>query len=161
MKPIVGVMGAGRTLAAAERELALSIGSEIARHGWILLTGGSACGVMDAASEGAHRAGGLVIGVLKGKTAAEGSAHLDIAIKTGMGDARNIINVLTSDVVLALPGGSGTLSEVALGLKSGRTVIAVGWDPGEALRAAGPGTLLLAASAEEAIALVERELGAS
>ena len=64
------------------------------------------------------------------------------------------INVLSSDVVIALPGGTGTISEVALALKAGKTVIALGWDPGVPLRAAGADLLLLASSAEEAIALV-------
>jgi len=154
VKTIVGVMGAGRPLDEPSYRLAYNLGALIAGRGWVLLTGGSACGVMDAASKGAREAGGLVVGVLKGETVAEGSTHLDIAIRTGMGDARNVINVLSSDVVIALPGGSGTLSEVALGLKAGKTVIALGWDPGAALRSAGPGRLLDARSAEEAIALV-------
>lgn len=124
----------------------------------MLLTGGSACGVMDAASRGASEAGGLVVGVLRGRDTADASAYLDIAIPTGMGDARNAINVLSSDAVIALPGGSGTLSEVALALKSGKTVIVVGWDPGEAMRAAGHGQLREARSAEEAIARVAEVL---
>jgi hypothetical protein len=71
-----------------------------------------------------------------------------------MGDARNAINVLSSDVVIALPGGAGTLSEVALALKAGKTVVALGWDPGRAMRAASGGLLAEAAAAEEAIAIV-------
>jgi len=158
MRTVVGVMGAGSELDEEERLLAFTLGAMIAQRGWVLLTGGSACGVMDAASEGAHSSGGLVIGVLKSETGSEGSRFLDVAIKTGMGDARNVINVLTSDVVIALPGGPGTLSEVALGLKSGKTVIVVGWDPGPEMRKPGPGRLLTASDAEEAIGLVEREL---
>lgn len=158
-KTIIGVMGAGKPLDEPSYRRAYRLGALIAARGWVLLTGGSACGVMDAASRGAREAGGLVVGVLKGETAAEGSAYLDIAIRTGMGDARNVINVLSSDVVIALPGGSGTLSEVALGLKSGKTVIALGWDPGAALRSAGPGRLLDAGSAEEAVALAEQFVG--
>jgi uncharacterized protein (TIGR00725 family) len=158
MHTVVGVMGAGRPLDAAARERAYRIGALIAEHGWTLLTGGSACGVMDAASQGAHEAGGLVIGVLKSEDASEASAWVDIAIRTGMGDARNVINVLSSDVVIALPGGPGTISEVALALKSGKTVIVFGWDPGAALRSEGEARLLHAGSAEEAIALAERSL---
>jgi hypothetical protein len=70
-----------------------------------------------------------------------------------MGDARNVINVLTADVIIALPGGSGTLSEVALGLKANRTVVVLGWDPGAAMRASGPGRLLDASTPEEAVEL--------
>jgi uncharacterized protein (TIGR00725 family) len=100
-----------------------------------------------------------VVGILKSEDGAEGSQYLDLAICTGMGDARNAINVLSSDVVIALPGGSGTLSEVALGLKAGKTVIAVGWDPGEAMRSSGPGRLLDATSPEQAVEIAASRLG--
>lgn len=151
MHTVIGVMGAGREIDAAAREIAYRVGGLVARHGWTLLTGGGASGVMDAASRGAHDAGGLVIGVLKSDDAREASLAVDIAIRTGMGNARNVINVLSSDVVIALPGGPGTISEVALALKAGRSVIALGWDPGAALRSPGEGRLLLADTAEEAI----------
>lgn len=160
MKTIVGVMGAGRQLEEPAREVAYDVGARIARAGWVLLTGGSACGIMDAASQGAHEAGGLVVGILKGEGAEEGSRFLDVAVRTGMGDARNVINVLTSDVVIALPGGHGTISEVALALKSGKTVVLLGWDPGEAMRADTFGRLLSAGSAEEAIDFVKEVLAA-
>lgn len=158
MKTVVGVMGSGRPLDQHARALAYRLGAMVAERGWVLLTGGSPCGVMDAASQGARDAGGLVVGVLRGNRADEASPHVDIAIRTGMGDARNVINVLSSDVVIALPGGSGTLSEVALALKSGKVVIVLGWDPGAAMRSSGPGKLLEAASAEEAVALTAAEL---
>lgn len=159
MRTVVGVMGAGRTLDARAQDIAYRLGAAVAKHGWVLLTGGSACGVMDAASHGAHDAGGLVIGVLRGETAEEASEYVDIAINTGMGDARNVINVLSSDVVIALPGGPGTLSEVALALKSERNVIVLGWDPGDAMREAASGRLYAAGTVEEAIARAEALLG--
>jgi Predicted Rossmann fold nucleotide-binding protein len=106
---------------------------------------------MDACSAGAKEAGGLVVGVLPDTDASTASRHLDVAIKTGMGDARNVINVLSSDAVIALPGGAGTLSEVAHALKAGKPVIVLGWDPGPALRAAG--RVLDASTPEEALAL--------
>lgn len=151
-------MGAGRPLDAEARERAYRVGVLVAERGWTLLTGGSACGVMDAASQGAHDAGGLVVGVLKGEDTDGASQYVDIAIRTGMGDARNAINVLSSDVVIALPGGPGTVSEVALALKSGKTVIILGWDPGPALHSATEGCLLAAGTAEEAITLAEATL---
>ena len=159
MRTIVGVMGSGRPLDEAARALAHRVGALIAERGWVLLTGGSACGVMDAASKGAQDAGGIVVGVLKSEDGAEASTYVDIAIRTGMGDARNIINVLSSDVVIALPGGSGTLSEVALALKSGKTVIVLGWEPGAAMRTSGRGRLVDAATAEEAIVLAAEATG--
>ena len=162
MRTVIGVMGAGRPLDEAAFSVAYRLGALIAEQGWVLLTGGSPVGVMDAASKGAHEAGGLVVGVIKSDDSRHASRYVDIAICTGMGDARNVINVLSSDVVIALPGGAGTLSEVALALKSGKNVISLGWDPGEAMRASGPGRLLDAASPDEAIELagaVVREQG--
>jgi len=159
MKTIVGVMGSGRSITEAERGRAYRLGALIAERGWVLLTGGSAAGVMDAASQGAHEAGGLVVGVLRSDHGAEASQHLDVAIRTGMGEARNVINVLSSDVVIALPGGAGTLSEVALGIKAGKTVIVLGWDPGNAMRASGPGRLLDAGTPEEAVRCAAEQLG--
>ena len=92
-RTVVGVMGSGGPLDARERSRAYELGAAIARRGWVLLTGGSADGVMDAASEGARASGGLVIGVLRTADGTEASTHLDVAIRTGMGDARNVINV--------------------------------------------------------------------
>lgn len=158
MRTVIGVMGAGRPLDEAEYAAAYTLGRLIAERGWVLLTGGSPVGVMDAASRGAHDAGGLVVGVLKSGEPRHASEWVDIAIRTGMGDARNVINVLSSDVVIALPGGAGTLSEVALALKSGKTVIALGWDPGEAMRAAARGRLLDAGSPHEAVEQAARAL---
>lgn len=137
MLKIVGVMGSGRPLLPAASATARHLGALIAAEGWALLTGGRSSGVMDACSHGAKDAGGLVVGVLPDVDAARASSAIDIAIRTGMGDARNAVNVLSSDVVIALPGGAGTLSEVALALSARKPVIVVGWDPGPALRAAG------------------------
>ncbi len=158
MRTVVGVMGSGQPLDKQAYDTAYRLGALIAMHGWALLTGGTASGVMDAASRGAHEAGGLVIGVLRGPDGAEASSYVDVGIRTGMGDARNAINVLSSDVVVALPGGSGTLSEIALALKSGRPVIVLGWDPGRAMRASGHGRLSDAQTPEDAVEIARRVL---
>ena len=158
MRLVVGVRGSGHSITEAERIRAHHLGALIADRGWVLLTGGSASGVMDAASQGAHEAGGLVVGVLRSDDGAEASPHLDVAIRTGMGEARNAINVLSSDVVIALPGGAGTLSEIALALKAGKAVIVLGWDPGAALRSTREGHLLQADTPEDAIVLAEHAL---
>lgn len=158
VRTVIGVMGSGRPLDEAARSVAIELGAMIARRGWVLLTGGRAAGVMEAASRGAREAGGLVIGVLPDADAASASEHLDVAIRTGMGDARNAINVLSSDVVIALPGGAGTLSEIALALKAGKPVIAVGWDPGAAMHEAAHGRLTLVGSPIEALAQAAIEL---
>ncbi|HEY9642492.1 MAG TPA: TIGR00725 family protein [Coleofasciculaceae cyanobacterium] len=127
-KPIVGVMGAGDRATLPDREIAYSLGQQIAAQGWILLTGGRAVGVMDAASRGAKQANGLTIGILPGSSHEGVSAAVDIAILTGLGDARNAINVLTSDVIFACGLGAGTASEIALALKANKSVILVNAD---------------------------------
>lgn len=131
-KPVVGVMGGGRKNAAVDED-AHELGALIAKRGWILLNGGRNAGVMAASARGAKEHGGMVIGILPGKTTHKASPDLDIAIVTGMGYARNVINVLSSDVVIACRGRAGTMSEVALALNSGKRVILLGWDAGDAL----------------------------
>lgn len=162
MRTVIGIMGGGRADAATSA-LAREIGALVAAEGWVLLNGGRDCGVMAASAAGAAGAGGLVIGVLPGDDFS-GVAHgVDIAIPTGMGDARNVINILASHVVVALPGGAGTVSEVAHALKAGRAVVVVGWDPGDVLREAGGSRLIIVTDASSAIEAVKgllREPGA-
>jgi len=126
--PIIGVMGSGEP---SPRHLALAreLGREIARAGWILLTGGRDVGVMDAASAGAKElSGSLTLGILP-ETSSRVSSHVDVAIFTDLGNGRNNINVLTSDVVVACGvEGPGTASEVALALKSGKPVVLLAAD---------------------------------
>jgi len=102
------------------------VGEAIAKLGCILLTGGGP-GVMKAASEGAHRAGGLVIGILPNDRQHPlkdyPNEFVDIPIYTGMSDARNVINAKTADILVALSGGAGTLSEIAFAIRSGTPVI--------------------------------------
>ncbi len=130
-KPVVGVMG-GADVGAEVCALARELGKLIAERGWVLLNGGRDAGVMRASSAGAREAGGTVIGILPDADTSRAAPDLDYAIVTGMGDARNLINVLSSDVVIACPGGAGTLSEVALALKNGKRVILLDWDIGAA-----------------------------
>ncbi|MBD2091771.1 TIGR00725 family protein [Microcoleus sp. FACHB-1515] len=125
-KIIVGVMGAGESASAIDRQLAFELGRAIAAQGWVLLTGGRNVGVMDAACRGAQQAGGLTIGILPDRTAANASAAVAIAICTGMGNARNAINVLSSDAVIACGMGAGTASEVAIALKEKKPVLLLG-----------------------------------
>lgn len=151
MRTVIGVMGSGRPLGQAEEARAFTLGRLIAEAGWVLLTGGRDEGVMDAASRGARQAGGLVLGILPDDGPGNASEHLDVAVYTGMGDARNVVNVLSSRIVIALPGGAGTLSEVAHALNAGRPVITCGWDPGDVLRRAGGLLLHVTDSPEEAV----------
>jgi len=120
-------MGGGSVPPEIE-DAAFTLGRLIAENRWILLNGGRNCGVMDASARGARSAGGMTIGVLPGESRDDVSEGVDIAILTGMGNARNCINVLSSDVVVACPGGAGTLSEIALAVKSGRPVVLFRFD---------------------------------
>ena len=138
-RTIVGVMGGcavdDGTIAGA-REM----GRLIAENGWTLLSGGRPTGVMQASVDGARQAGGLTIGVLFDDDHAEAAKGLDIVLPTGMGAGRNIINVLSSDVVVACRGSGGTLSEIALALRFERPVVLLDFDPGATfLDASAPG----------------------
>ena len=96
---------------------------QIAQRGWVLLTGGRNAGVMDAACRGAKSASGLTIGILPADSTAAMSAAVDIPILTGLGHARNVVNVLSSQVIVACGLGAGTTSEIAIALKVHRPVI--------------------------------------
>lgn len=116
-------MGPGEKASPTELNNAYELGKHIATEGWVLLTGGRNTGVMDAASKGAKAAGGLTVGILPTNNTTAMSDAVDIAIATDMGNARNNINVLSSDVVIACGMGTGTASEIALALKSNKNVI--------------------------------------
>jgi uncharacterized protein (TIGR00725 family) len=124
---IVGVMG-GHEAPPEILEYARRIGEAIAKRGHVLLTGGGD-GVMKAASEGAFKAGGLVLAVLPSDRvrplAGYPNEFVDIAILTGMADARNVINAKTPHVMIAIDGGWGTVSEIAHALRNDTPVIAL------------------------------------
>ena len=124
-KVIVGVMGPGETATDEEMRTAYELGKLIGQQGWILLTGGRSCGVMDAAGRGAKASGGTVVGILPGADTGEMSGSVDIPIVTGMLDARNSINVLSCRVLLFVGMSPGTASELALALKYCRPAILV------------------------------------
>ena len=126
---VVGVIGPGTGASGDDCALARELGGLVAREGWVLLTGGRALGVMHAASGGAKDAGGLTIGVLAGESLLGVSDTVDVAVVTGMGSARNNINVLSSHVLFACGMGPGTASEVALAIKAERPVVLVRPDP--------------------------------
>jgi len=122
---IIGVMG-GHHADPETLEEARRLGEAVAEKGYVLLTGGGG-GVMKAASAGAWNAGGLILAVLPSERTRPlkdyPNEYVDIPIYTGMGDGRNAINAKTPDVVVALRGAAGTLSEIALALKSGTPVV--------------------------------------
>jgi uncharacterized protein (TIGR00725 family) len=108
-----------------DRKDAYELGKLIAKNGWILLNGGRNCGIMDASAKGASEKGGTTVGILPESNPEKLSDFVQIPIITGMGSARNIINVLSSSFVVALKGGLGTISEIALALKHGKKVVSM------------------------------------
>jgi uncharacterized protein (TIGR00725 family) len=125
-KKTVAVVGPGEGASDADMALGHELGRLIAQHGWILLSGGRAVGVMDAVNKGAKAAGGLTLGIIPTTRDAISEA-VDITVMTDMGSARNNIIVLSSDVVVSCGvGGAGTASEVALALKARKHVVLVG-----------------------------------
>ncbi len=121
METIIGVIGAS---AAGERErtTARRVGRLLGEARCVLLCGGGG-GVMESACEGARSAGGTTIGILPGTERLEANGFVDIPVVTGMGEARNVIVVKSSQCVIAVGGGFGTLSEISFALKSGVPVV--------------------------------------
>lgn len=122
-KTIIGVMGPGSSASQKDIEDATELGKLVAKEDWALLTGGRNTGVMEAASKGAQQAGGLAVGILPSEDKSGASQYLDITICTGMGSARNNINILSSDVIVACGYGAGTTSEIMLALKTRKPLI--------------------------------------
>jgi uncharacterized protein (TIGR00725 family) len=125
--PYVAVVGTGDG-SAQELQIAEEIGAGLAALGAVVVTGGLG-GVMEAASRGAKSRRGRTLGLLPGDDRAAANGWVDIAVATGLGELRNGLIVRAADAVVAVGGGPGTLSEIALALKTGLPVIGVGtWD---------------------------------
>jgi uncharacterized protein (TIGR00725 family) len=98
-------------------------------------------GVMEAVCRGAREAGGTTIGILPGADRAAANPFVGVAIPSGLGEARNALVVRAADAVIAVGGGYGTLSEIALALKAGKPVVGIGtWDIDGVISAPDPGT---------------------
>jgi uncharacterized protein (TIGR00725 family) len=123
----VAVCGASEAT-PSQQDAAREVGKLLARHGAILINGGFG-GVMAAASEGAASEGGTVVGILPDTDRDGANPHLTLSIPTGLGHARNAVIVTAADSVIAIGGGWGTLSEIALARRLGRSVFALDtWD---------------------------------
>jgi uncharacterized protein (TIGR00725 family) len=120
---IVGVIG-GSELPPELYHAAELIGREVASRRAVLITGGLT-GAMEAASKGAKAAGGLTIGILPGFSPQDANLYIDLPIVTGLSEARNLIIVRTAEVVIAVGGGPGTLSEIAFALKLHKPLISL------------------------------------
>ena len=138
-----------------EIDLAEEVGRLVARAGSALVCGGRD-GVMAAACRGAKSAGGTTIGILPGYDPNAANQWVDFPIPTGIGHARNAIVVASGDAVIAVGGGFGTLSEVALALKMGKPVIALNsWelDSDRVARFGAAANYHTASSAEDAVGI--------
>ena len=125
--PYVSVSGSGDAppdvIALAEE-----VGSRLARADAVVVCGGLG-GVMEAVCRGAKSAGGTTVGILPGTERSDANAFVDVAIPTGLGESRNALVARAADVLIAIGGEFGTLSEIALALKVGTPVIGLGtWD---------------------------------
>ena len=147
--PWIAVVGPGEAT-AAELEAAEEAGAAVAAGGAVLVTGGLG-GVMEAACRGARSRLGETFAFLPGDRREDANGWVLHAVPTGMGQARNVLVVRSADALVAVGGGWGTLSEIALALRLGTPVVGVGtWE----LRRDGgevPG-ILAAADAGEAVA---------
>lgn len=105
-------------------KIAYETGSEIAKAGHVLITGGLG-GVMDAASHGAFDAQGLTVGIIPQDDASMANPYCDIVIPTGMGLTRDFLNALTADGIIIIGGGSGTLSEICAAYMHKKPMVAI------------------------------------
>jgi uncharacterized protein (TIGR00725 family) len=110
-------------VAAAE-----SVGRELAARGAVIVCGGLG-GAMEAACRGAKGAGGTTLGLLPGLDRRDANPYVDVAVPTGLGEARNALVVRAADALIAVGGGYGTLSEIGLALRTGKRVVGLGtWE---------------------------------
>lgn len=167
-RPVIAVIG-GAHAPEAELAVAEELGRALVDAGYRIVTGGLG-GVMAAASRGARSSpawrDGDVIGVLPGLVVEEANAWVDIVIATGMNHARNVVVVASGDVVVAVGGGAGTLSELALAWQHQKHVVALrvgeGWSArlaGECLDDRRDDRINGANTAADAVELVRRLLG--
>ncbi|HWR59461.1 MAG TPA: TIGR00725 family protein [Thermodesulfovibrionales bacterium] len=127
MKKIISVIG-GRRAEKSLLEEAEKVGRLTARSGLALVCGGLG-GIMEAAARGARAELGLTIGILPQDHKRDANEYIDLPIATGLGIGRNVIIARTADVVIAIGGEYGTLSEIAFALQMGKPVIGIRtWD---------------------------------
>ncbi len=126
-KKVVSVIG-GRKCSKEVEQIAQNLGKKLAKVANVLVTGGLS-GTMEAVCKGFKAENGITIGIIPGYDKNAANSYIDIVIPSGLGLARNVLVVKSADVVVALPGGAGTLSEIAYCLQFGIPVISLNsWD---------------------------------
>jgi uncharacterized protein (TIGR00725 family) len=153
---MVAVIGPG-SCSDEQAKLAERVGELLAEERAVLICGGKG-GVMEAACRGASERGGITIGILPGTDRDSGNRFLTVPIPTGLGEARNAIVAQAGQAIIAIGGGPGTLSEIALGIKAGIPVFALGsW---KASQSDGqPLGAIYVDTPEQAVELALREVG--
>ena len=121
----LGVVGPSGEVEASLTQAAEEVGHLAAAAGAVVVTGGGT-GVMEAASRGAVRAGGVALGILPGADRRDANPHLTVSLPTGLGEMRNALLVRSVDALVAIGGSWGTLSEIALACRTGVPVYALG-----------------------------------
>ncbi len=149
LPPYVAVVGPAEA-SESDTAAAYAIGAALAARGAVVLCGGMG-GVMAATAAGVRSASGVCVGLLPGSDREGASPDLTVALPTGLGEVRNTLVVRAADAVIAVGGSWGTLSEIALAMRSGRAVVVVGgWQVVDAAGSPVPG-LHFAASPGEAV----------
>jgi hypothetical protein len=149
----VAIIGASNPT-PQEKIFAYEVGRLLGREGILLITGGLG-GVMEAASKGAKDSGADVIGIIPGLDPDQANPWVDIVLATGLGDARNVIIASSADVIIAIGGGFGTLSEIAFGLKRSKPIVGLlTW--GLDLEKTGGIDLIRASDPQEAVKIALR-----
>jgi uncharacterized protein (TIGR00725 family) len=147
--PPVALVGP-RTATPAQAEAAEAVGAGLAAMGLPVLTGGRG-GAMEAACRGAARAGGVAVGLLDSADPADANPWAGVVLATGLGSARNAVIARAADVVVAVGGGLGTLSEIAFALHAGKPVVTLCGAP-------EPPGVVRAADADAALDAVARRV---
>jgi len=140
--PYVAVVGSGEATGELY-DAAREVGRLVAERGGVVVCGGLG-GVMEGAARGATERGGVAIGVLPDEDRGRANPYLSYSVATGVGQARNLAVVCSADVMIAVGGEYGTLSEIGLALKVGRPVVGLkSWEL--------PGRVIVVSSPEEAV----------
>lgn len=129
MKLMIGIIGTGGNVAGSlltpeALEAAESVGRNLAKRGAVVVSGAGP-GIMEAASKGAHEAGGLTVGFIPGMDKAVANPYIDLPITTGLGLVRGYLTIRASDAVIMISGGIGTLNELTIALGEQATPVVV------------------------------------
>jgi uncharacterized protein (TIGR00725 family) len=167
MQTLVGIVGSASATGPL-LEAAFEAGREVIKAGFTLICGGLG-GVMEAACRGAHSVAGnnsgRIIGIIPSTNKHDANPYSDIVIATGIGYARNLIIACASDALIAIGGGSGTMSEIAMAWQYGKPIVVIEGFPGTAGELAGKSlderrrdTIAGVETVEEAISFIRKRL---